>query len=63
MATEWLLRHRTMPVGFNTTTDNATAGQTLSCDDMGDAGTVGDLLYLLYAWDDEYECYRLVEQA
>ena len=39
------------------------AGQTLSCDDMGDAGTVGDLRYFLYAWDDEDECYRLVEQA
>lgn len=39
------------------------AGQTLSCNDMGDAGTVGDLRYFLYAWDDEDECYRLVEQA
>lgn len=39
------------------------AGQTLSCDDTGDAGTVGDLRYFLYAWDDEDECYRLVEQA
>ena len=39
------------------------AGQTYSCNDMGDAGTVGDLRYFLYAWDDEDECYRLVEQA
>lgn len=39
------------------------AGQTLSCNDMGDAGTVGDLRYFLYAWDDDVERYRLVEQA
>ena len=29
---------------------------------MGDVGTVGDMHYFLYAWDDEDECYRLIEE-
>lgn len=39
------------------------AGQTYSCNDMGDGGTSGYLTCFLYAWDDDDERYRLVEQA
>ena len=39
------------------------AGETYYCDDIGDCGTIGDIYYFLYEWDEDKGRYTLVAQC